>query len=96
MHWAARRAARSMQKVRAVAGLENDRSVAGIARIMALGLVIAAMYVALFLLEDPILALSAHGRWYALLPVTIAFAFSLVHGAFTGHFWDLLGVKARK
>jgi hypothetical protein len=22
--------------------------------------------------------------------------FSLVHGAFTGHFWDLLGLRAKK
>ncbi len=96
MRGTARRAVRSMQKVPAVAGLEHHHSVAGLAKVMALGMATAALYVALFLLEDPILTLSAHGRWYALLPVTIAFAFSLVHGAFTGHFWDLLGIKARK
>jgi hypothetical protein len=30
------------------------------------------------------------------VPVAMAFLFSLVHGAFTGHFWDVLGIKARK
>ena len=32
-------------------------------------------------------------RWY--LPVLTAFAFSIAHGAFTGYFWDVLGVRAR-
>ena len=29
------------------------------------------------------------------LPVATAFAFSIAHGAFTGYFWDVLGVRAR-
>jgi hypothetical protein len=32
-------------------------------------------------------------RWY--LPVMTAFAFSIAHGAFTGYFWEVLGVRAR-
>jgi len=32
-------------------------------------------------------------RWY--LPVITAFAFSLAHGAFTGYFWDVVGVRAK-
>lgn len=29
---------------------------------------------------------------YFLLPIAIAFAFSFVHGSFTGYFWQVLGV----
>jgi hypothetical protein len=27
------------------------------------------------------------------VPIVIAFVFSYVHGAFTGYFWDVLGLK---
>lgn len=33
--------------------------------------------------------------WYPALPVVTALVFSLAHGAFTGYFWEVLGVRAR-
>lgn len=33
--------------------------------------------------------------WF-IVPIVIAFVFSYVHGNFTGHFWESLGVKAAK
>lgn len=33
-----------------------------------------------------------HG-WHVLLPIMLAFAISYVHGAFTGLFWELMGLK---
>jgi len=33
--------------------------------------------------------------WYPALPVLTALLFSFVHGAFTGYFWQVLGVVAR-
>lgn len=30
------------------------------------------------------------------IPIVVAFLFSWVHGAFTGHFWEALGVQAAK
>lgn len=30
------------------------------------------------------------------VPILLALVFSLVHGAFTSHFWDVLGIKAKK
>ena len=60
------------------------------------GALTSTLYLGLFLFEDAILHFSGLGRWYFVVPVTIAFAFSFVHGAFTGHFWDALGVHARK
>jgi len=29
------------------------------------------------------------------MPVAIALAFSLVHGAFTGYFWEVIGIKPK-
>ena len=34
--------------------------------------------------------------WYPALPVLAALVFSFAHGAFTGYFWEALGVTARK
>lgn len=31
--------------------------------------------------------------WHVLLPIMLAFAISYVHGAFTGLFWELMGLK---
>ncbi len=67
-----------------------------ITKALSLGLVTLTLYLALYLLEERILQISSRGRWYFLVPVAIAFVFSLVHGAFTAHFWDMLGVKAKK
>lgn len=37
------------------------------------------------------------GNWLlVLIPIVIAFAMSYVHGAFTGLFWDVVGLKAKK
>jgi hypothetical protein len=37
------------------------------------------------------------GRWwYVLAPIGLAFALSYTHGLFTGLFWDLVGLKAKK
>lgn len=31
--------------------------------------------------------------WHVLIPILIAFAISFTHGAFTGLFWDVMGLK---
>jgi len=60
------------------------------------GSVSLVLYVLLYLFEDPILGFASHGRWYFLIPIAAAFLFSFVHGNFTAHFWDMLGIKAKK
>ncbi|MEW6613154.1 MAG: hypothetical protein ACOY5C_01800 [Pseudomonadota bacterium] len=60
-----------------------------------LGLLSLALYGLLYYFEEPILRLTTQGEWAFVLPVLIAFAFSLVHGAFTGQFWDRLGIQAK-
>ncbi|TAK50557.1 MAG: hypothetical protein EPO27_04180 [Betaproteobacteria bacterium] len=67
-----------------------------IVKTLALGVLTLVLYAGLFLMEDLVLGLSTLGGWFGLIPVGIAFIFSLAHGAFTGYFWDLLGVRAKK
>jgi hypothetical protein len=66
-----------------------------------LGLASAGLYLLLYLFSDKLPELAAATRQgvhkiYALVPIVIALVFSFVHGAFTGHFWDLLGFRAKK
>ena len=60
------------------------------------GLTALILYFLLYLFEDSILAFTARGGWYFIAPVAIAFVVSYVHGNFTSHFWDILGIKAKK
>ena len=60
------------------------------------------LYALLFMYSDETIDFARRTRegetvWF-LVPILIAFLFSLVHGAFTGAFWDALGLKpaARK
>ena len=55
-----------------------------------------ALYALLFLYADETVELARRTREgekiWLLVPIVIAFAFSLVHGAFTGSFWDAIGL----
>ncbi len=65
-----------------------------------LGAASAGLYLLLFVFADQLTALAHQTqeghKLYALIPLAIAMVFSFVHGAFTGHFWDLLGLRAKK
>jgi hypothetical protein len=38
-----------------------------------------------------------HGTWwFVFIPIALAFALSYTHGIFTGLFWDVVGLKAKK
>ena len=60
------------------------------------GFVSLVLYFLLYFFEDAILAFTSRGGWYFIAPIVIAFVFSYFHGAFTSHFWDTLGIKAKK
>ncbi len=64
-------------------------------RTVALGAVSLVLYILLFSNETTALDLSLTPGWGFLFPILIAFLFSFVHGAFTGGFWDMLGLKAQ-
>lgn len=65
------------------------------ARTLALGVVSLLLYILLFAYEGEVLKASTAGGWSFAIPILIAFLFSFVHGAFTGGFWDMLGLKAK-
>ena len=65
-------------------------------KLLALGAVVAALYGLLFAYETDVIRLCGRGGWWFLFPVSVAFVFSIFHGAFTGQFWDALGVKPKQ
>jgi len=61
-----------------------------------MGVISVGMYAALLLNQDFLNNYFGRGGVYAFLPIAAAFAFSIVHGSFTGDFWTVLGVEAAK
>lgn len=64
-------------------------------RTIGLGLLSLVLYILLFTNAEAILMMSLQSGWGFLVPIGIAFLFSFVHGAFTGGFWDMVGLKAQ-
>jgi len=58
----------------------------------------AVLYTLLFVYSDHLVEYAHRTRqgehiWFV-VPIIIAFIFSYFHGAFTGYFWDVLGLTA--
>ncbi len=65
-------------------------------RLAVSGATTLALYVALFANEAEVMAsYTRTDGLYPLLPVVTALVFSFAHGAFTGYFWEALGVRPR-
>jgi hypothetical protein len=68
-------------------------------KLVLLGLASTSLYILLYIFNDDLKHIGQTIRGgekvYFLVPIVIAFVFSFVHGAFTGHFWDVLGMKAK-
>ncbi|MFP3873963.1 MAG: hypothetical protein ACLFQT_09320 [Thiohalophilus sp.] len=64
------------------------------------GIASLGLYFLLFLFNDEIRQLaeatSRGDKSLFFVPIIIALVFSLVHGAFTGYFWEALGISAKK
>jgi hypothetical protein len=61
------------------------------------GVISASLYLLLYLYEREIMvSFTRTDGLYPALPVLAALVFSFAHGAFTGYFWEALGVTARK
>jgi hypothetical protein len=63
---------------------------------MILGIISVMLYAILLMNQDIINSYFGKGGLYALLPIITALIFSIVHGSFTGSFWTVLGVEAKK
>ena len=82
-------------------GAHVPRSPRALVLTLVLGVCSAGLYFLLFLFSEELTLLASANRdgqhrLYAFIPLAVALVFSLVHGAFTGHFWDLLGLRAKK
>jgi F0F1-type ATP synthase assembly protein I len=66
------------------------------ASLIIMGIISIALYAALLLNQDIINNTFGKGGIYAFLPIATAFVFSYFHGGFTGSFWTVLGVEAKK
>ena len=81
--------------------VKQDPAVVKAARIklILLGLGSTALYILLYFYNAELKTIGqtirSGEKAYALIPIAIAFVFSFVHGAFTGHFWDVLGMKPK-
>lgn len=67
-----------------------------LSHVLIYGAISIALYFCLYLFATPILEMSKQGHWAFIVPIAIAFTFSIVHGSFTGQFWDLFGIKAKQ
>ena len=67
-----------------------------IGKMILFGIMSITLYVLLLSNQDFINNNFVRGGIYALLPIATAFIFSFFHGNFTGSFWTVLGVEARK
>ena len=67
-----------------------------VAAMIFMGIVSVALYTTLLLKQDEVNSVFGKGGLYAFLPIVTAFVFSYFHGAFTGHFWTVLGIEAAK
>ncbi len=66
-----------------------------VVRTLIFGVISICLYILLYVFEKDILVLSKEGGWNFIIPMVIAFVFSIVHGNFTGRFWDMFGIKAK-
>lgn len=63
------------------------------------GFVTAMLYAALFIESERVIAAARATPEHpvlVLVPIAIAFAISFTHGAFTGLFWEAMGLKAAR
>lgn len=65
-------------------------------KLMAYGLGSCALYAAVYMFQDVIMANFAKGGVYTALPIATVFLFSWVHGTFAGTLWEVLGINAVK
>lgn len=66
-------------------------------QLIASGVISGALYLLLYLYErEMVTVFTRTDGWYPALPVIAALVFSFAHGAFTGYFWEVLGVTGKR
>lgn len=67
-----------------------------VGKMIVTGIITIMLYTLLLTNQEIINSYFGRGGIYAFLPIITAFIFSFAHGAFTGSFWTVLGVEAKK
>lgn len=67
-----------------------------VGKMIVTGIITIILYTLLLTNQETINNYFGRGGLYAFLPIITAFIFSFAHGAFTGSFWSVLGVEAKK
>jgi hypothetical protein len=67
-----------------------------VGKLIVFGICSAIIYGTILSCQGLITAYFTRGALYAALPIAGAFTLSYVHGHFTGYFWSVLGIEARK
>jgi len=67
-----------------------------IGKTLLFGIGSAIIFTAVLAYQGLVTAYFTRGALYAMLPIAGAFAISYVHGHFTGYFWSVLGIEAKK
>lgn len=67
-----------------------------VAKMVLMGLISLVIYVLLFQKQELVNTYFTRGGVFAFLPIAAAFLFSYIHGSFTGHFWTVMGIEAKK
>lgn len=75
---------------------ENSGKKKPVGKMVLFGICSTIMFGAVIAQQGLITAYFTRGALYAALPIAGAFAISYIHGHFTGYFWSVLGIEARK
>lgn len=65
-------------------------------KVVLFGIIVITLYAFLLMHQSLVNDYFTRGGLYAFLPIAAAFLISFVHGNFTGNFWTLLGIEAKK
>ncbi|OGW58317.1 MAG: hypothetical protein A2Z09_00680 [Nitrospirae bacterium RBG_16_43_8] len=79
-----------------VSGYKKNVRKKPVGKMIFMGVLSIALYTVLLLKQSMITSYFGKGGMYAVLPIVTAFLFSFIHGSFTGDFWTVLGVEAKK
>lgn len=76
--------------------MEKTKKKKSYLKVIVLGAISIASYIAVFTNQEKITELTTEGGWLAALPILAAFYFSFVHGAFASDLLGVLGIEAAK
>lgn len=65
-------------------------------KMVVMGLASVGLYALLLTNQDFLNNTFGRGGLYAVLPIAVAFVFSIIHGSFTGSFWSVMGIEAAR